>query len=99
MQPDRVKSSCSITNAWECERGRANVLSLSRHVPSRARGATHRVALAEPRKRRADERHVVGCCEELGSRRRDSETLGTFDFTKALIKGSEREVTGPPCDF
>ena len=43
-----------------------NVLSLSRHVPSRARGATHRVAPDEPRKRRADERHVVGCCEELG---------------------------------
>src|SRR5437588_8176475 len=36
VQPDRVKSSCSITDAWECERGRANVLSLSRHVPSRA---------------------------------------------------------------
>src|SRR5262245_13216367 len=45
--------------------GRPNVLSLSRHVPSRARGATHSVAPAEPRKRRADERHVVGCCEEL----------------------------------
>src|SRR5438876_6203286 len=44
----------------------ANVLSLSRHVPSRARGATQRVAPDEPRKRRADERHVVGCCEELG---------------------------------
>jgi hypothetical protein len=44
----------------------SNVLSLSRHVPSRPRGATHRVAPDEPRKRRADERHVVGCCEELG---------------------------------
>jgi len=42
-----------------------NVLSLSRHVPTRARGATQRVAPDEPRKRRAHERHVVGCCEEL----------------------------------
>src|SRR5437660_7835169 len=44
----------------------ANVLSLSRHVPSGPRGATHSVAPSEPRKRRANERHVVGCCEELG---------------------------------
>src|SRR5438128_11379915 len=44
---------------------RANVLSLSRHVPSLAGGATRSVAQNEARKRRADERHVVGCCEEL----------------------------------
>jgi hypothetical protein len=52
-----------------------NVLSLSRHVPTRARGATHRVAPDEPRKRRADQRHVVGCCEELGG-----DPVAIFDF-------------------
>ena len=55
---------------------RANGLSLSRHVPSRARGATQRVAPDEPRKRRADERHVVGCCEELARPQ--------FPFTSAI---------------
>src|SRR5438045_2460991 len=59
---------------------RPNVLSLSRHVPSRPRGATQRVAPAEPRKRRADERHVVGCCEELaraGRRDQPDESSGS----------------------
>src|SRR5436309_16062485 len=44
----------------------ANVLSLSRHVPSHSGSATRSVAQNEARKRRASERHVVGCCEELG---------------------------------
>src|SRR5436189_2735324 len=44
---------------------RPNVLSLSRHVPSLSGSATRRVAQNEARKRRANERHVVGCCEEL----------------------------------
>src|SRR5438128_1994246 len=43
----------------------ANVLSLSRHVPSLSGSATRSVAQNEARKRRASERHVVGCCEEL----------------------------------
>src|SRR5689334_22086129 len=51
---------------YDTDTRRPNVLSLSRHVPRRPRGATQRVAPDEPRKRRADERHVVGCCEELG---------------------------------
>src|SRR5438067_1301590 len=45
---------------------RPNVLSLSRHVPSLSGGAARSVAPHEARKRRASERHVVGCCEELG---------------------------------
>jgi hypothetical protein len=45
--------------------GRANVLSLSRHVPSPSGRATRSAALNEARKRRANEGHVVGCCEEL----------------------------------
>jgi len=45
---------------------RHNVLSLSRHVPSLSGSATRSVAQSEARKRRASERHVVGCCEELG---------------------------------
>src|SRR5437870_7434430 len=43
----------------------ANGLSLSRHVPSLSGSATRRVAQNEARKRRANVRHVVGCCEEL----------------------------------
>src|SRR5206468_3792444 len=46
----------------------ADVLSLSRHVPSLADSATRSVAQNEARKRRASERHVVGCCEELAGR-------------------------------
>src|SRR5436309_11175245 len=46
----------------------ANVLSLSRHVPSLSGSATRSVAQNEARKRRASQRHVVGCCEELASR-------------------------------
>src|SRR5881394_618491 len=45
---------------------RPNVLSLSRHVPSRSGSATRSVAQNEARKRRASERPRVGCCEELG---------------------------------
>ena len=56
--------------------GPANVLSLSRHVPSQPRGATQRVAPDEPRKRRAGERHVVGCCEELAGRQQRCGILG-----------------------
>src|SRR5437764_9528132 len=47
------------------ESRRPNVLSLSRHVPSLSGSATRSVAQNEARKRRANERHVVGCCEEL----------------------------------
>src|ERR1051325_10703705 len=65
------------------ESRRANVLSLSRHVPSRARGATQRVAPDEPRKRRAGERHVVGCCEELG-RSRHQDNLSRFHASYCL---------------
>src|SRR5436189_2940145 len=49
-----------------------NVLSLSRHVPSLSGSATRSVAQNEARKRRVNERHVVGCCEELGSAGRTS---------------------------
>ena len=38
---------------------------LTRARPLRAGSATQRVALCEPRKRRANERPGVGCCEEL----------------------------------
>ena len=44
---------------------RANVLSLSRARPSRSGSATRSVAQNEARKRRANERPRVGCCEEL----------------------------------
>ena len=47
--------------------GPANVLSLSRHVPSHPAGATRSVAQNEARKRRANERPRVGCCEELAA--------------------------------
>jgi hypothetical protein len=47
------------------ERGRANVLELTRARPVRSGGATQRVALTEPRKRRAKRRPRVGCCDEL----------------------------------
>ena len=43
----------------------------------------------EARKRRASERHVVGCSEELGSRAL-LQTLCAVDFAETLIKGSER---------
>src|SRR5436190_14756126 len=51
----------------KCDRqlARPNVLSLSRHVPLLSGSATRSVAQSEARKRRANERHVVGCCEEL----------------------------------
>src|SRR5437870_3531774 len=43
-----------------------NVLSLSRHVPSRASQIDTRIYTKhEGRKPRASERHVVGCCEEF----------------------------------
>src|SRR5438552_2922379 len=44
----------------------ANVLSLSREPPSRPNRATRSVARSEARKRRANKRPRVGCCEELG---------------------------------
>src|SRR3954454_10694606 len=45
--------------------GRANVLLLSRAVPPVPSGATRSVALKRAAKRRANERHGVGCCKEL----------------------------------
>ena len=48
------------------EHGRANVLPFTRARPLRAGGATQRVALGEPRKRRASQRPRVGCYGELG---------------------------------
>src|SRR5882724_10005563 len=64
-----VRGRCvprNASNVLAAKSRRANVLSLSRHVPSLSGSATRRVAQNEARKRRADERHVVGCCEELG---------------------------------
>ena len=58
-----LRKSC--TAASHVFAGQPNVLSLSRHVPSFSGGATRSVAQNEARKRRASERHVVGCCEEL----------------------------------
>jgi len=43
----------------------ANVLPFTRARPLRAGGATRRVALEEPRKRRARQRPRVGCYGEL----------------------------------
>src|SRR5438552_2776399 len=43
-----------------------NVLSLSRSRPSHSGSATRSAAQNEARKRRANERPRVGCCEELG---------------------------------
>src|SRR5438105_4343097 len=60
--------------------GRPNVLSLSRHVPSLSGGATRSVAPSEARKRRASERHVVGCCEELARRHSPLELLESFNI-------------------
>src|SRR5436853_7059691 len=57
---------------------RANVLSLSRHVPSLSGSATRRVAQNEARKRRANERHVVGCCEELCRGRYERQLANRF---------------------
>src|SRR5882724_6959270 len=64
-----VRGRCvprNASNVLAAKSRRANVLSLSRHVPSLCGSATRRVAQNEARKRRASERHVVGCCEELG---------------------------------
>src|SRR4051794_27573757 len=81
MHLDRRWSNAQVrtattASAGDCPAGRvsiaarrpANVLSLSRHVPSHPGGATRSVAQSEARKRRASERHVVGCCEELAAR-------------------------------
>ena len=60
-------SGASVRNPGTRQKpGLANVLSLSRTRPSRSGSATRSVAQNEARKRRATERHVVGCCEELG---------------------------------
>src|SRR5436305_15090102 len=62
-----VQSPSVILSTSLCRSaGPANVLSLSRHVPSHSGSATRSVAQNEARKRRANERHVVGCCDELG---------------------------------
>src|SRR5436305_15148647 len=64
-----VQSPSVILSTSLCRSaGPANVLSLGRHVPSHSGSATRSVAQNEARKRRANERHVVGCCEELGGR-------------------------------
>src|SRR5882724_3746224 len=70
-----VRGRCvprNASNVLAAKSRRANVLSLSRHVPSLSGSATRRVAQNEARKRRADERHVVGCCEELARSSRKS---------------------------
>jgi hypothetical protein len=46
-----------------------NVLSLSRSRPPVSHRATRSVARSEARKRRANERPRVGCCEELAGSR------------------------------
>src|SRR5262245_51526229 len=72
-----------------------NVLSLSRSRPSPAGSATQRVALAEPRKRRASERPRVGCCEELGGHltsdsvgMKRTELIRHYYFGSAVVKCS-----------
>src|SRR5262249_18641408 len=74
-------------------RGRApvNLLPPSRHGPKGPRGATHRVAPDEPRKRRANERHVVGCCEEL-ARRLSSRVLQFATTRHVLVWQSSPQV-------
>ena len=64
----RTKPNVALLDyaTFKCERGRANVLELTRARPVRSGGATQRVALTEPRKRRAKRRPCVGCCDELG---------------------------------
>jgi hypothetical protein len=49
-----------------CVNGRANVLWLSRAVPSHPGSAARSAAQNEARKRRASVRHRVGSCQELG---------------------------------
>src|SRR5438105_15795541 len=66
---------------------RANVLSLSRHVPSLSGSATRRVAPNEARKRRANERHVVGCCEELAGPK-----LPDWIFPELVVYCCENQV-------
>jgi hypothetical protein len=70
----------------------ANVLSLSRSRPSHDGRATRSVARNEARKRRANERPRVGCCEELAGP--DLEVTNVADATCLLNVSSARGTPG-----
>src|ERR1041385_3437189 len=69
-----------------------NVLELTRARPVRSGGATQRVALTEPRKRRAQRRPGVGGCDEVGG----APGLGEYDALRnfAIVPSI---LVSPPC--